>query len=60
MYNLYYNNKLINTNGAVDDDVIKQLKDRPFVFKIIEDTSGRIHKERIPVSEIKIVKTYVF
>lgn len=60
MYNLYYNSKLINTNGAVGDDVIEQLKNRPFVFKITEDRYGRTHKERIPVSEIKVVKTYVF
>lgn len=60
MYNLYYKGKLINTKGAVGDDVVKQLSDRPFIFKLSEDTTGRTHRERIPVSEIKLVKTYVF
>lgn len=60
MYNLYYKGKLINTKGAVGDDAIEQLASRPYVFKVYEKPNGTVSKERIPVSEIKVVKTYVF
>ena len=60
MYNLYYKGKLINTKGAVGDDAIEQLAGRPYVFKVYEKPDGTVTRERIPVSEIKVVKTYVF
>lgn len=60
MYNLYYKGKLINTKGAVGDDAIEQLANHPYVFKVYEKPNGTAAKERIPVSEIKVVKTYVF
>lgn len=60
MFNLYYKEKLINTKGAVDDSVIEHIKNKPFIFKVTEDVNGVVHRERIPTSMIKIVKTYVF
>lgn len=60
MYNLYYKNSLINTKGAVGQDAVDELKKREYVFKVTEDSYGKQYRERIPVKDIKIVKTFVF
>lgn len=60
MYNLYYRNNLINTKGAVGQDAVDELSKREYVFKVTEDTTGKRRRERIPVKDIKIVKTFVF
>lgn len=60
MFNLYYKGKLINTKGAIGDDVIEHIADRPFIFKLTEDNNGVYHRERIPTNKIKVVETFVF
>lgn len=60
MYNLYYKNKLINTKGAVSEQTVAEINKRGYIFKHGAQADNKRRLTRIPVKDIKIVKTFMF